>query len=151
MKKITKDDVKARYEEYNRLYFDNKLKHCKFSARKIGALGNYLDKTLKDGTVEGRITITTDVDWTEDGLKKVIIHEMIHHYVRTIDGCRYIDGFSWYGLFGHGRHFKSQIRRLKKEFGLDISIHNAEIYHINEIVPSTLWGKLVRLVDWYIT
>ena len=28
MNKITKEDIRVRYKEYNRLYFGNQLKHC---------------------------------------------------------------------------------------------------------------------------
>ena len=47
----------------------------------------------------------------------IIIHEMIHHYVRTIDR-------QWGGLFGHGRLFRRQCKRLKRDYGLAITIHS---------------------------
>lgn len=116
MNKITKEDIRKRYHEYNRLYFDNRLKHCSFSVQKMWCLGRYTNKKEKDGIIEGHVWITTDVDWTEDDLRQVIIHEMIHHYVKTID--RKLGG-----LFGHGRLFRRQCKRLKKDYGLNIFVY----------------------------
>lgn len=124
MKKITKDDIKSRYKEYNKLYFGNQLKRCKFSVQKQHALGTYTYKRSKDRTITGHIWITTDVEWTEETLREVIIHEMIHHYVRTIDRR-----FS--GLFGHGYPFIKQCRRLKRDYGLNISVIG-NVPHPNE-------------------
>ena len=108
MERITKEDIRIRYKEYNRLYFCNQLKHCKFSVQKQSPLGTYTSKKEKDGTITGHIWIAYDVDWTEETLREVIIHEMIHHYVKTID-----KRFS--GLFGHGYPFLKQCRRLKRD------------------------------------
>jgi hypothetical protein len=46
--------------------------------------------------------------------EELMVHEMIHHYVQTIDGV------SFDGLFQHGRHFVRQIKRIKKRYGLEI-------------------------------
>ena len=116
MNRITKDDIRTRYKEYNRLYFRNQLRHCDFSVQKMWCLGMYTHKKEKDGIIKGHIWITTDVDWTEEDLREVIIHEMIHHYVKTIDR-------KWGGLFGHGRLFRRQCKRLKEAYGLNIFIH----------------------------
>ena len=50
MERITKEDIRIRYKEYNRLYFGNQLKHCKFSVQKQSPLGTYTSKKEKDGT-----------------------------------------------------------------------------------------------------
>ena len=118
MNKITKEDIRVRYKEYNQLYFGNQLKHCKFSVQKMSwCEGMYTYKKEKDGIIEGRIWLTNDIDWTEETLREVIIHEMIHHYVKTIDR-------KWGGLFGHGRLFRRQCKRLKRDYGLTIRIHS---------------------------
>jgi len=117
MNRITKEDIRIRYKEYNRLYFGNQLKHCHFSVQKMWCLGLYTNKKVdSNGIIEGHIWITNDVDWTEDDLREVIIHEMIHHYVKTVDR-------KWSGLFGHGRLFRRQCKRLKQDYGLNILIH----------------------------
>lgn len=55
-----------------------------------------------------------DIDDFEYKLKEILIHEMVHMYVRTVEGVKHD------GLFGHGRRFKKHKRRLKKEFGIFI-------------------------------
>ncbi len=74
MNKITKEDIRVRYKEYNRLYFDNQLKHCKFSVQKMSwCEGVYTYKKEKDGIIEvkfmsgGKADITMakqhDTEW----------------------------------------------------------------------------------------
>ena len=110
MERITKEDIRIRYKEYNRLYFGNQLKHCKFSVQKQSPLGTYTSKKEKDGTI------------------------MIHHYVKTID-----KRFS--GLFGHGYPFLKQCRRLKRDYGLNITVLSS-IPHINQ-KPETATQKFL--------
>lgn len=147
--KITKDILKQKFEEYNREYFNSILPKCEFSACKLDCFGQYTCPNSKSKK-RNRIWITTDVDWTEETLKDVLIHEMIHHYVTTVDGCKLFDGFSWYGLFGHGKHFRKQIYRLKKEFGLKVHIHYPFLYHKKEKIPTTILGKLLRFINYTI-
>lgn len=149
--KITKDDLKVRFDEYNRLYFDSVLPQCEFSVIKLSCLGRYMFSSGKKGKRKYRIGITSDVNWTEETLRDVLIHEMIHHYVIAIDGCKDIDGFSWYGLFGHGKRFRRQVKRIKRQFGQNIYIHPHHIYHIRERVPTTRWGKFVRRIYYNLT
>lgn len=147
--KITKILLKDKFEEYNNKYFNSMLPKCEMSACKLNYFGQYTHSNSKCGK-RNRIWITTDVDWTEETLKDVLIHEMIHHYVTTVDGCELFDGFSWYGLFGHGKHFRKQVRRLKKEFGLKIHIHYYFLYHKNEKIPTNFFKKMLRFIGYMI-
>lgn len=113
--KITKNILKEKFEEYNIKYFNSILPKCELSVCKLQCFGQYT--RMKTKRNRNRIWITTDVDWTEETFKDVLIHEMIHHYVTTVDGCELFDGYSWYGLFGHGKHFRKQVHRLKKSLG----------------------------------
>jgi hypothetical protein len=150
--KITKEDLKARFDEYNRLYFGSALPRCEFSVTKLSCLGRYMFSSGKNGKRKYRIRLTSDVNWTEETLRDVLIHEMIHHYVVAIDGCKGIDGFSWYSLFGHGKRFRRQVRRIKRKYGLKIHIHgDSNLYHKNERVPTTRWGKFVRRIYYNLT
>ena len=149
--KITKEDLKVRFDEYNRQYFDSVLPRCEFSVIKLSCLGRYMFSSGKNGKRKYRIRLTSDVNWTEESLRDVLIHEMIHHYVVAIDGCKGIDGFSWYGLFGHGKRFRRQVRRIKRQFGQNIHIHPHHIYHIRERVPTSWWGKFVRRIYYNLT
>ena len=150
--KITKEDLKVRFDEYNHQYFNSVLPRCEFSVIKLSCLGRYMFSSRKNGNRKYRISLTSDVKWTEESLRDVLIHEMIHHYVVAIDGCKGIDGFSWYGLFGHGKRFRRQVRRINREHGLKIHIHgDSNLYHKNERVPTTRWGKFVRYINYNLT
>ncbi len=150
--KITKEDLKVRFDEYNHQYFNSVLPQCEFSVIKLSCLGRYMFSSGKKGKRKYRIRLTSDVNWTEESLRDVLIHEMIHHYVIAIDGCMGIDGFCWYGLFGHGKRFRRQVRRLKREHGFKIHIHgDSNLYHKNERVPTTRWGKFVRYINYNLT
>jgi hypothetical protein len=113
---ITKESLSVLYSEYNRLYFNNKLGKCSFSffSKKVSYLGWYDGKVLKNGKVKDKIWIGKSVIWTEDLLKKILLHEMIHMYNNRIDKCKYN------GLFGHGKYFKIQCKRIQNEFGIDV-------------------------------
>ena len=149
--KITKEDLKVRFDEYNHQYFNSVLPQCEFSVIKLSCLGRYMFSSGKNGKRKYRIRLTSDVNWTEESLRGVLIHEMIHHYVVAIDGCKGIDGFSWYGLFGHGKRFRRQVRRIKRQFGQNIHIHPHHIYHIRERVPTSWGGKFVRRIYYNLT
>lgn len=139
------------YDEYNKVYFNGVLKHCNISYCKISLVGQYTHKIDKKGDIVGRIWIANDVDWTEETLKDTLIHEMIHHYEVSIDKRTSIDSFTWYGLFGHGRHFRKQIKRIKRDFGIAIHIHFPHIFKRKEKIPTTWFGKLLRFLDYEIT
>ena len=150
--KITKEDLKVRFDEYNHQYFNSVLPQCEFSVIKLSCLGRYMFSSGKNGKRKCRIRLTSDVNWTEETLRDVLIHEMIHHYVVAIDDCKGIDGFSWYGLFGHGKRFRRQVKRIKRKYGLKIHIHgDSNLYHKNEKIPTTRWGKFVRFINYNLT
>ena len=78
---MNKKIIKELYKEYNALYFNGALSLCDCHYIKLDALGRYTNQNGK-----GKIWITNDVDWTEETLREVLVHEMIHHYVKTIEG-----------------------------------------------------------------
>ena len=65
---VTKEDLKVRYDEYNRLFFDSVLPRCEFSVLKMSCLGNYMFSTGKNGKRKYRIRLTNNVNWTEVSL-----------------------------------------------------------------------------------
>ena len=117
---ITKNTLKELFKEYNEKYFNGVLSTCKMNYIKISCLGRYTYKKDKDGKIIGTIWITNDVDWSIDALRQVIVHEMIHHYVKTID--KELDLF-----FGHGKSFKKQMKRINEEFNIGVSIYSPHI------------------------
>lgn len=106
--KPTKEYLKEKFKEYNALYFNNCLSKCRISVIYMNYLGQYI---FQNNT--GHIYLSKRIDNSQEFIDEVLIHEMIHHYVRVIEGRKG-------GLFGHNWRFRRQCRRLKKEFGLII-------------------------------
>ena len=71
-------------------------------------LGWYCPKVDSKGRPNDKIWIGTGVYWTEETLKRVLVHEMIHMYVYRIDGYKHD------GILGHGQHFKKTKSAYKK-------------------------------------
>ena len=113
---VNKAITKALYKEYNKLYFNGILPPCDCHYIKLDVFGRYTHQKDKDGKCKGKIWITNDVDWTEETLREVLVHEMIHHYVKAIEGK------NEYLFFRHGFRFRRMMRRLNKEFGLGITV-----------------------------
>jgi len=108
---VTKTIIRDLYKKYNKLYFGGVLSLCDCHYIKIDAFGRYTNQNGK-----GKIWITNDVDWTEETLREVVVHEMIHHYVKSILGK------NEYIFFRHGFRFRRMMRKLNKEFGLGITV-----------------------------
>ena len=112
MNNITIEYLKQLFDEYNKLYFNNSLTRCKFHLHKDDySYATYIYK--KNGI--SHIWLTTDTYWTESLLKEVLIHEMIHHYIRTVEN-------KTGGIFGHNWRFRKQCRRIEKNYGIKIHI-----------------------------
>lgn len=84
---ITKELLKQKFEEYYKLYFNNELKMCRFTYTYMRDMfGRYMTYTTPKGEKMGHIWISKSIDLDEGMLRELLVHEMIHHYVRTIDG-----------------------------------------------------------------
>ena len=116
--KVTKELIKELYKKYNRMYFNNELSMCDCHYIKLDkcTYGRYTNKQDDDGTVHGKIWITNDVDWTEEALRNVVVHEMIHHYVKSIKKK------NEYLFFKHGFQFRKKMHQLNKDFNLGITV-----------------------------
>ena len=140
---LTKKDLKERFDKYNKLYFYAKLGKCDFFwlISEPGFYGKYATKRTKNGEIKSKIGITRSVKWTEESLKELLVHEMIHMYVTTIEGK------SHDGVLGHGRRFRAHCKRLKDKFSLIIRIHGDFGHNKNELSPK-MWEKvLLWLID----
>ena len=140
------EDIEKRYYEYNKLYFDGKLGKCTFHffPKNSSNYGWYNGRASKDGTVINHIWIGTCIEWTDEKLKQILIHEMIHMYNRTIDNRKHLG----LGLLGHGRLFRKQCRRLKRDYGIRIEKHPNWGYINHEMNPKTWERILLTLIDW---
>lgn len=141
--KLTKEDLKSRFDEYNKLYFGGKLGKCEFHVYKssISGYGKFNTKKSPKGKITYSIWITNNCEWTEKTLKETIIHEMIHYYVYAVENV-HCDG-----LLGHGKHFRRQCRRIKNNYGIDISAHCNGCPPLKGKTPPT---KLEKFVLWLI-
>ena len=135
---ITKELLKQKFEEYNKLYFNNELPMCTFSYNYMkDAFGRYTTHTKSNGRKIGHIWISKSIDLDEEMLRELLVHEMIHHYVRIIEGV-FFDGF-----FCHGRHFVRQIKRIKKEHGLEIQVFSLDWHFRNEKPNNSYYLRII--------
>lgn len=140
---VTKELLKALFAEYNALYFDGKLGKCGFSffSKNISFLGWYCAKEDSRGRPNDKIWIGTSVKWTEEGLKRVLIHEMIHMYVCRVEGRKYD------GVLGHGWRFRRQCRRIRKNYGIE-ALKLPDVEFINPKFYPKLWERvLLWIID----
>ena len=139
---LTKADIKMRYDKYNKMYFDGKLGKCKFLwlSPNEGVYGHYVAQPTKKG-LESKIGVARNTYWTEENLRKLLVHEMIHMYIRTVEG-KIIDG-----LLGHGRRFRAHCKRLKKDYGLNIRILDDFGYKNKKLYPKQWEKVLMWLID----
>ena len=140
---LTKADIKKRFNEYNIMYFDGKLGDCKFYwlSPNQNNYGKYVAQPSPKGIIS-KIGIARNTVWNEDGLRELMVHEMIHMYIRTIEGKK-LDG-----IFGHGCRFRAHCKRLKNEYGLIIRTHSDFGYKNKKLHPK-LWDRVLTwLIDW---
>lgn len=82
---ITKEDLQRRFDEYNQLYFDGKLKSAKigfFSKSFKTLVGTFEFEIDKNRRVNNpSIKISKRIDWDEEKLRRTLLHEMAHFSV----------------------------------------------------------------------
>lgn len=143
--KLDKEDLKKRYDEYNKKYFDGKLGKCKFCfyPKTTRFLGGYSQNISKKGEITHQIWVGKYVQWTDYNLKLLLLHEMIHLYNHTVENP------FWKGTLGHGRCFRRQVHRLKKEHGIIIGKYDEMFDTDGKKISPTFWGRLLKfLIDW---
>jgi hypothetical protein len=103
---ISKQYLKEKFIEYNKLYFDNKLPKVPIFTiiNSKNLAGQYCAKWgKKDGVLQitrHEIQIDENILWTEETLRSVLVHEMIHYYVEIQKKKPKRDGdFQHWGLF----------------------------------------------------
>ena len=85
-KKLTLKDFKPIFDEYNKKYFYGKLGDCKFMwLLSKGPLGTYI---YDNGVSTIGINRKPNHPVTDEYLEEVMIHEMIHMYVRTVENVK---------------------------------------------------------------
>ncbi len=138
---ISKDLLKQKFREYNALYFGGQLGACRFyiPGKNNPDCASYAPQQDGKGNMYSIIRIGKAVRWTEELLKSVLVHEMIHMYVRTVEGKR-LDG-----VLGHGPAFRRHCRRLKRDYGIHIEVHPSYEY-INKKLTPKWWETLILAI-----
>lgn len=139
---ITKELIRELFDEYNQKYFGGVLGNCEFSFiyKTDGGLGRYQGWVDRRGKERNRIWIGTIAVWNEILLRDVLVHEMAHMYVRRIDGRRHD------GLLGHGRYFRRQVRRIKREFGFDIDDRFKKVEYVHQKYERKRWDMILAWI-----
>jgi len=118
--KPTIEYIQARFEEYNRQYFNGslpplpiKLSHAKgflgkvtFVRKRQGFFGGYRNQDFV-------LRINVRIDLPEDLVQDTILHEMIHYYIAVNQ---------WKDTSTHGRLFRAEMARINEEGHRHISI-----------------------------
>ena len=108
---ITISELKERFKEYNKLYFNKELRMPAFKLFKGKyTVGMYFHYGLHGPRKVKEIWIAKNVDWTEETLKEIIVHEMIHYYL----------GMKGYSPRRHGRRFNAKCKDLYEKHNLVI-------------------------------
>ena len=141
--KITKENLRILYAKCNEKYFNGELGKCDFSIfpQNNPSFGWYNGRDDKYGRPNDKIWIGTCIEWTEDKLERVMVHEMIHMYNHRAEKKK------WKGLLGHGKCFRKHCKRIKREFGID-ALYKNDLEYINKEFSPKAWDRfLFWLID----
>ena len=123
---LDKTYLKEKFVEYNQLYFNNSLPKVPiFSIINTPHLaGQYCARWgKKNGVLQiirHEIQIDENILWTEEKLRSVLVHEMIHYYVETKKKKPKREGdFQHWGLFW--------VMKTKLNWKYNLHIKNREI------------------------
>ena len=114
---ITASKLRKLFIECNEKFFDGCLKMPKISTY-IGesSMGIFSIKVWKT-RIEKEISIARNFNLTQNELRDLVLHEMIHQYV-----------YEKYGKMNHGRHFKRKMKELNKKYGFDIRKNSKHLF-----------------------
>lgn len=126
--KLTKQKIEAVFDECNRLYFDNEVDKPKMfltwtPVKKILGLSRPI-VNKRTGKVSGALHISRLYNWTEENLRHVVVHEMIHllikDYQRPLKWWERIIPFIHYKQ--HDDEFIAIMNRINKTYNLDVKV-----------------------------
>lgn len=152
--KITKDDLQRRFDEYNQLYFDGKLKSAKmgFLSKSFKTLVGIFEFKIDNNrrVKDPSIKVSKRIDWDEEKLRRVLLHEMAHfsvtqkykkdkkHGIAFIKECKRIE--SQYNVkVWHSWMRKGYIDKRESIFSLPFIF----CYHIASIVKFRIIQKII--------
>lgn len=151
---IAKEDLRLRFDEYNQLYFEGKLKRAKMGLLSksfktiVGIFEFEIDKNRR--VKNPSIKVSKRIDWDEEKLRSVLLHEMAHlsvtlkyrkgkkHGIAFIKECKRIE--SQYNVkVWHSWMRKGYIDKRESIFSLPFVI----CYHIASIVKFRLIQRII--------
>ena len=111
---ITMVDLQRRFDEYNRLYFDGKLKRAKMGFLStsfktiVGIFEFEIDKNQR--VKNPSIKVSKRIDWDEEKLRRTLLHEMAHLSVTQ----KYKKGKK------HGIAFIKECKRIESQYNVKV-------------------------------
>ena len=132
------------YDEYNRLYFNGKLRNCRlYTYKGSRALGVFHGRRWKNNGYLYKVSIgiAKNVDWTIEDLRNVLVHEMVHLHLNCQPNPPKRQ---------HGKEFKAFCRSFEAKYGLDLT---DKLKHLdfNDIVkPTNPFGYIKYWIKRYI-
>lgn len=130
---ITASKLRKLYLEYNSKYFDSCLTMPKISTYTgVNSMGIFSVKKWKT-KIEQEISIARNFKLTEEELRDLLLHEMIHQYV-----------YMQYGKTNHGKEFKRKMNEFNKKYGFDIRKNSKHLFRKYKD-KKTFFQKIVSL------
>jgi predicted SprT family Zn-dependent metalloprotease len=151
---VTEKLLKEKFDEYNRMYCEGKLKNVKMGfirksfKRTVGEFEFYIDK---DGYFRyASIKVNKGIDWDGEKLRRILLHEMAHlsvtqkykknkkHGIAFIKECKRIE--SQYNVkVWHSWMKKGYINKRESIFSLPFIL----CYHIASIVKFRIIQRII--------
>ena len=137
--------LRKKYREFNKRYFDGVLQGCIFKTE-LWEDGKKPDRHIAQIKCRHRwhggwiatMYFMADVEWTEEGFDEVLIHEMVHYWLHIMGKEN-----NW---FPHDRRFRRKCRELNRRYGLNLTIYECNLHHMNEIPPKNAWERFLQRI-----
>ena len=110
MVKVTRYVLEDLFDQYNKLYFEEKLVKPQLATYIGESTMGIFNVSERHGKIRKKIMIARNVRYTQEDLRDILIHEMIHLYVYQEKGPSY----------GHKKPFVDKMNELNAQYGLDI-------------------------------
>ena len=115
---ITTDIIEEKFEEYNKLYFRGRLlwPYEFYLIRSFRCFGRFSCNHHSPGSRlrNVRIGISMYYDWTEEQLRDVLVHEMLHY---KLERSKNVEKKM------HGPRFQKAAAEMNEKYGLNIQVH----------------------------